>query len=900
MILKQTKILALLLFVWITSAAQAQPVTEAARMQGYVHQNDTTFFVFDAEVYGVEVTERVVVTGAFRNWDQDMGSRAWQLVPYSHARTTWTLAVPNPDYNVIGPSTPFKFRIDDGQWLDPPAAAPNLEAGNLVFLYGIAPPRLKAELHGPRTIWAWISGDDVTRPLDPTAYRLVDAHGNVVPVEAIIPNTASKTLVVPAEDLDIRRVYYLEVPSLKLHARCRFDGWFRSLYSDKELGATIHDGNTTFRIFAPRAEAVRLYLYDTADAAPEAARQTLDMVRDAVGVWEAVVEGDQHGTYYDFTVHGPDDPGNFFYEAFPVHISDPYARVNVDAQGKSRVWRPTTPATPLADGRPKMEDVIAYEVHVQDFTDRLPVADDLKGTLPAMVTPGLTNSAGEPIGFDYLVDLGINVVHLMPVQEFLHYPDDEWQAAFKDDPYMIAQGVNLENYQWGYRTTHAFAIETRYRRKGTEHGAQREQFRDLVQAFHDKGIAVIIDLVPNHTGENMDGRHYLFNFNVLDKPFYYRTDEQVEHIGPFGNEVKTEDRPMVQRWVIDQCRALIDEFGIDGFRIDLAGQIDKQTLLRLREELGDDVIIYGEAWIPPSDPDVVANEDWSWYKADAPITYFQDDARNAFKGPVSNPQDPKVDRGYPGGDASLREQVMQGLLNSFPEEVDPNRGINYLDIHDNWALADRFATTDWDGRQGVNEAQFKLAAGLLFTSLGPLVLHGGTEIMRSKGAAPLEEIIKETASGPLEYHGKRDTYNLRVANQFVWENVGKTSAEAPNDYANMLAYWKGLIALRNSEAGQVFRVGTAPPEGYYAWFLPDDRHLLGYLVGNRVLVLLNTSEIDQTFDDVALPAGQWQLVADGNRVDPANGVAGDDASLTGGTAHTLLVPAVSMKIWVRE
>ena len=399
------------------------------------------------------------------------------------------------------------------------------------------------------------------------------------------------------------------------------------------------------------------------------------------------------------------------------------------------------------------------------------------------------------------------------MQEYLHYPDAEWQAAFRDDPFMQANGIDLENYQWGYRTTHAFAVETRYRRKDTDHGAQRDQFRDLVQAFHDRGIAVIIDLVPNHTGENMDGRHYLFNFNAIDLPLYYRTDENLQHIGPFGNEIKTEDRPMVQRWVIDQCRHFIDEFGIDGFRIDLAGQIDKQTLLRLRHELGDDVILYGEPWIAPSDPDVAKNPEWSWYKANAPITYFQDDARNAFKGPTSDPQNKATDRGFAGGDGSQRERVMQALLNSFPEEVDPNRGINYLDIHDNWALADRFANTDWDGRHGVDEGRFKIAAGLLFTSLGPIVLHGGTEMMRSKGAAPLQETVKYTASGPLAFHGKRDTYNLRTANLFVWENVGKTPDDpgSANDYRGMVAYWKGLIPLRRSDVGKVFRIGQAPP-----------------------------------------------------------------------------------------
>lgn len=884
------------------SWADAQLLTDEVRLLGYSQEGHTTYFVFDTSIYGVEPPNRVVVTGAFRGWSQDMNNPEWQLT--SDEEGIWTLSVPNFSYEVISPATPFKYRINDGEWLDPPAGAENAEGGNLIFMHNVKPTSLKAELRGERAVWMTLSGDDIVRSLDPADYHLVSAQGEAIPIQAVIPNTATETLIVPDQALDIRRVYYLEVPDLEMRTLLRRDPWFRTLYSDKELGANISEdrSKTTFRIFSPRADLVRLYLYRGAYDTPEEAFKTIEMTRDAVGVWEAEEAGDLHGVYYDFTVHGPPDPGNYFYETHPVHISDPYARVSVDSFGKSRVWRKTVPATPLVNGRPKMEDVIAYEVHVQDFTDLLPVSDDLKGTIPAMVTPGLRNSQGQPIGLDHLVDLGINVVHLMPVQEFLHYPDDEWQAAFKDDPYMIAQGINMENYQWGYRTTHAFAIESRFRQRGTDYGAERDQFRDLVQAFHDRGIAVIIDLVPNHTGENMDGRHYLFNFNVLDLAYYHRTNNDVEHIGPFGNEIKTEDRPMVQRWVVDQCKALIEEFGIDGYRIDLAGQIDQQTLIRVREELGEDVIIYGEPWIPPSDPDVVANPDWAWYKVDAPITFFQDDARNAFKGPVSNPQDKTTDRGFAGGNASEREAAMRALLNDYPEEPTPNAGINYLDIHDNWALADQFATTDWDGRFGVDEGPFKIAAGLLFTSVGPLVLHGGSEFMRSKGSAPLVEMYKETASGRLAYHGKSDTYNTRVANQFVWENLGKTRADAGsyNDYANMNAYWRGLIALRMSAYGQVFRIGERPEEDYYDWILPENDYQLGYIVDETVLVLINTEDADNTFEEVELPAGSWRLVASDDAVDHMNGVSGTDAALQGGRSHRLSVPATSLKIWVRD
>lgn len=900
-------VISALLFVTafsLSPSIHAQPISTEARLQGYIHRADTTYFVFDADVYGVDPQERVVVTGPFRGWSPSMDDEAWALTQRDDDPRAWILAVHNPNLSVIAPSTPFKFRIDEGRWMQPPGDAENAEGGNLIFMHGIAPARLQAELRDGRTIWAFVTGEDVEAPLATSSYRLMDAEGHDIPIARVLPNTASRMLVVPGRDLDPRRVYFLEIPEMGLRALCRFDNWFRTLYSDKPLGANISEdrGTTTFRVFAPRANRVRLYLYDTPNASPEEATDVLGMRRDSVGVWEVVVDDDLHGTYYDFTVHGPDDPGNFFYGTHPVHVSDPYARVNVEAWGKSRVWRATKPAAPLPDGRPPMKDVIAYEVHVQDFTDRLPVAEEQQGTLPAMFERGLQNSRGEPVGFDYLLDLGINVVHLMPVQEYLHYPDDLWQEHFAEDPYMQKQGIANENYQWGYRTTHAFAVETRFRVAGSEHGAQREQFRDLVQAFHDHGIAVIIDLVPNHTGENMDGSHHLLNFNVFDKQYYYRTDERLNHIGPFGNEIKTEDRPMVQRWLLDQCVHWIEEFGIDGFRIDLAGQIDEQTLRKLRHALGEDIIIYGEPWIAPSDPDVVGNPDWAWYKEDAPITFFQDQARNAFKGPTDRPHNKQWDRGYAGGNADLRGQVMHALANSFPDERRPTRGINYLDIHDNWALADRFAVHDLDGRKGVHEDRFKVAAGMLFTSLGPIVLHGGTEMMRSKGAAGDEEHIKTFPLGTLYFHGKRDTYNLRRANQFVWENVGLRRGDdgSPNDYANMVAYWKGLIAFRRSEVGGLFRLAERPREGYYRWILPEHSAQLGYVVADSVLVLINVDEHQQTFHDVGLPQGVWRLIADGTAVDHANGVDGEDALLEGDRAHALTVPGATMKIWVRE
>lgn len=749
-------------------------------------------------------------------------------------------------------------------------------------------PRLRAETLGPTEIRLRLT--DASLPSETAGYRLTDGRGQALPVtEVRVAADGHTAVLVPGGAFHALRVHYVEVPALGLRALARRDPLFRALRSDKALGAVVApDGaTTTFRVFSPRADSVRLFLYRGADDEASRALKTGSMVKDEDGVWEATESGDLRGTWYDFTVHGPDDPGNRFFESLPIHASDPYAKVNDGARGKSRVWVDGPPPPPVRGGRPPMEDVVAYEVHVQDFTDLLPVSDAEKGTIPAMARTGLVNGAGEPVGLDYLAGLGVNVVHLMPVQQYFRYPDDAWRAAFGNDPFARSMGIADENYQWGYRTTHAFAVESRYRARGTEPGSERDAFRALVRAFHERGMAAIIDLVPNHTGENMDGEDTPLNFGIFDRPYYYRTDEALDFIGPFGNEVKSEERPMVQRWLLDQMRAWVDGMGVDGFRIDLAGQIDKQTLLWLKRELPADLIIYGEPWIAPSDPDVRANPDWSWYKADAPITFFQDDARNAFKGSPFNVEE----RGWAGGDPGARDATMTALTNHYAEESRTTDGISYLDIHDNWTLADRYALKDHDGLDGVDVAAVRIAAGLLLTSVGPVVIHGGTEMLRSKGLAPLEGRDVAFEGGTIHFGGRDNTYNLRAPNRFLWDALTPGSPQEA-----MRDWWRGLIALRMSDYGSVFRVAEVP-EGHYRWITPEDAHLLGYVVGGRVLVLANNGDQEGTFS-FELPEGQWRQVADGERMDLA-GVGGEQASLAGGD-HSVTVAGGSFRVWVRE
>jgi len=766
---------------------------------------------------------------------------------------------------------------------------------------------MRAEITPEGAVRVWLEGAAAPSLAD---FALERADGAVMtlasiapaPVDPLLPDPGDMLLTPPAP-LRFDEAYWLEFRPSGARTRVRLDGWFRTLASDKPLGAEIAaDGaSTRFAVFSPRATKIELFLFDGPDDAADAARARIAMTRDSDGVWEAQVPGDLHGVYYDFRVFGPKAPGSRFFETHPTQISDPYARVQNEAQGKSRVWRKGRPAMPLPKGRPAMADVVAYEVHVQDFADLLPVAADLQGTLAGMAQGGLRNTRGEKVGLDAIADLGVNVLHLMPVQEFLHYPDADWRAAFADDPDMQAMGVAAENYQWGYRTTHAFAVENRYRRKGSALGQERADFRALVEACHQRGMAVIIDLVPNHTGENMDGRDDVFNFNALDREYYYRTDENGDHIGPFGNEVKTEDRPMTRRWLIDQAKHWIEEFGIDGFRIDLAGQIDRESLLALRAAVGPDIIIYGEPWIAPSDPRIAADPRWSWYKHNAPISFFQDETRDALVGSPFRLEDPATDRGFAGGNASLRAKAMAAIANDFDDERgDTTLGVNYLDIHDNWTLADRFAIADWNGLNGVDEAAYRIAAGMLLTSLGPIVLHGGSEMLRSKGLAPVGEQEKAVAGGKIYLKGRHDTYNLRAPNRFVWEELGARPADGPafhqRDIAAMRAWWKGLIDLRASAAGAVLRVAQPAP-GHVRFATPDNPALLGYVIGAGLAVAVNVGakpgEIDLPFEQ-----RNWRRIADGTRIDRDGVDAGPVLAVAGGLR--VAAPAKTLQIWVRE
>ena len=208
-------VLALLALTAIGSRLMTQTYSHEERLQGYAIRFDTTIFVFDPAVYGTEAPERVIATGSWRGWSTNMDDPELRL---QQVGDVWTKLVPDTGHTLIPPNSEFKFVVDPGGWLEPPLDAENTKGGNLVYLMGAPPPSVHAEIRDKSTIRATF--ESVNAPLNPAGYRLTDGAGNEIPIAAVLPNTRSTVLVVPADSLDPKRPHFLEVPALELRSLC--------------------------------------------------------------------------------------------------------------------------------------------------------------------------------------------------------------------------------------------------------------------------------------------------------------------------------------------------------------------------------------------------------------------------------------------------------------------------------------------------------------------------------------------------------------------------------------------------------------------------------------------------------------------------------------------------------
>ncbi|MFZ0389674.1 MAG: alpha-amylase family glycosyl hydrolase, partial [Calditrichia bacterium] len=376
----------------------------------------------------------------------------------------------------------------------------------------------------------------------------------------------------------------------------RPQGVLDSLYSRKKLGCTFSGDSILFRLFAPRAKWVKLRHYPEYDSQEGL---EYEMHRDMDGVWEFTVTADWSGTFYGYRVWGPTGEGEMFDST--IVLADPYSPA-VTTQNyythpaKTLIMRPRPFKWSTPDFRPpRWQDLIIYEMHLRDLTAHLSsgVPSALRGSYRGLIY------SGQQGGLPYISSLGINAVELLPVQDF-----GNLEVPFKDSSASVYNTWNpYARNHWGYMTSYFFAPESWYAsdanfQPGKYNGANGRQvieFKEVVDAFHKKGIAVIMDVVYNHVSQ------YDYNpLKYIDKFYYFRLNPACEFtsVSGCGNDLKTE-RPMARRLIRDSIVHWLQEYRIDGFRFDLAEMIDPQTRLEIFQaarKVNPDVVFIAEPW----------------------------------------------------------------------------------------------------------------------------------------------------------------------------------------------------------------------------------------------------------------------------------------------------------------
>ncbi|MDD5066364.1 MAG: type I pullulanase [bacterium] len=576
-----------------------------------------------------------------------------------------------------------------------------------------------------------------------------------------------------------------------------------SFYTDRKMGYTYTEDRTIFRVFSPLARKITLQIYAKPnDRNPE----VIDLVKKEKGYWEAAVEEDLLHKYYTYKVYG-ENPG-FHPE---TEIIDIYSQCNTGSYGKGLIVDDKTPVA--ASPSFPVEDSVIYEVHVRDFTVDPASGIKNKGKYLGLTETG-TRFKGLRTGLDHLTELGINVVQIMPVQDFDNNEEDNTA------------------YNWGYMPVNFFSPDGWYSTCVQDDSRVRE-FKMLVDSLHKKGIKVVMDVVYNHASPNSA-------FEKMCPDYYFRKkpDGTFWNGSGCGNEFQSE-YPMAQKFILDSVKYWVEEYKIDGYRFDLMGLIDVDTMYRISEELHKikkDILIYGEPWAGGDTP---VKQTVKGTQKGKGFGCFNDRFRDAIKGSVFN-----AEYGYVQGqlDTETIENVKNGItgsINDFTES--PLETINYAECHDNHTLWDRLSLSlkqcndpNKENAGFIKQMQ-KMAGAILFFSQGLPFIQAGQEMCRTK-------------------KGIENSYNKEDSiNQVSWDLKEKN--------LDVFEYHKGLIRLRKEHPA--FKLRTKQEVQNKLEFVGAPYGCIYYLIKDqkdawkRIVVLINPYRMNKTF---TLLKGEWNLV----------------------------------------
>lgn len=604
------------------------------------------------------------------------------------------------------------------------------------------------------------------------------------------------------------------------------------VYTGNDLGAVYSPKMTRFKVWAPEAESVKLNLYKQGEG-DNLIEQHI-MKKSANGTYVFEKQGDCNGIYYTYTVvnHGEEQ-----------EAVDPYTKAaGVNGQrGMVINLAKTNPQGFEMDGYRNPEhitDAIIYEGSVRDFTMDESSGVFHNGKFLGLTEANTTNHFGEATALDYISVLGVTHVQILPAFDF-ETVDEKNQKA---------------QYNWGYDPDNYNVPEGSYAVSPYDGAVRIQEMKQMVLALHSRGIGVIMDVVFNHTYRRDDS-----NLQKIVPGYYYRSDETGYTNGSgCGNEVAS-DRPMVQKLIVDSLIYWAKEYHIDGFRFDLMGVLDIDTMNVIAERLKEirpDIYLYGEGW--NGGPSSLAEEKRA-FKASAKkmpgIGMFNDDIRDTIKGSVF--YDDHL--GFVNGGTHLENALRYGITGavahpqvdydaygSRPWAKEPGQSINYVSCHDNYTLWDKLSVSCPEASEEKKKAMNRLCAAIVFTSQGVPFIQAGEEFLRSK---PLPE-----KKGFAE-----NSYNMPDAvNSIKWDNI--------HEYPDMIAYYKGLMALR--KAHPVFRMQSEAEMTQNLCFLSDTpENVVAYLLKGKgaddtpenILVIFNGNDEEILYN---LPEGKWKILVD--------------------------------------
>ncbi len=605
-------------------------------------------------------------------------------------------------------------------------------------------------------------------------------------VEKVIFRTSPNTYEIKSlQKLDFTKRYIIESEGDVEPAQVHWKAIDRYYTSQGELGALYSEDGTEFKLWAPLASEVTLNLFKK--GLDKEAYKKVDLNRQEKGVWSVMISEDLRGKFYSYSVTNYGET---------KEVLDPYAK-SLAITTKETFFKPRGAIVDPAsigpkldfaniDGFNKREDAIIWEIHVRDFTVDPDINTEAQfGTFPAFSER-----------LDYIKNLGVTHIQLLPVLSYTY--SDETINDQRDMEYRLGG-----NYNWGYGPDNYFSVDGMYSENPEDPELRIKELKELVAAIHEKGMGVTLDVVYNHTA----ALHFLED--IVPGYYHFMTSTGEPKIS-YGGGRPGSTHAMTRKLIVDSIVYWTKEFKVDGFRYDLMGDLDGETIQVAYDEtkkINPQLLKVGECWrtFAGDDGEEVVPADQDWMDRTNSVSCFSDEMRNEIKSGYGSEGEKRFITGGPRNIQTIYNNVIAKPSNT--SEDDPGDILQYIAAHDNLTLHDVIAYTikkDPAEHQEEIHKRIRLGNTIILTSQGVSFIHAGQEYGRTKqwfGETPPErESVK--AEGFEHPYFVENSYDASDAvNMFDWDKVTGEGV-----HQETMEYTRGLIELRKST--DAFRLGT--------------------------------------------------------------------------------------------